>query len=85
MNIFHRFEGKHIAGCVILKDDLTPKEYPRKWRWCFSGEGVTRDINGGRKGRTTDFVIGICNNPGCSARVLVRSDDLSAYIEEIPF
>jgi hypothetical protein len=83
MELFHRYEGHHVAGCFTNKP-----EFPRGAVWYFGKDIAWRRSNGHKSAHHemgVTFLVGRCNNTQCPARVFVRAGDISAYLEEIPF
>ena len=72
------YKIKHIKNCRALAH-VEEGTWNSPWVVPVS---CYLDINAGCKGRTTNWVRFICNDPGCKARLYVSEEDLLRAIDE---
>lgn len=80
-------EGRHARDCAVARKAIDGSSgYRPENAWAFTGEIEYRSRTGRRhRNGNAAFLVGRCNDIECEARVLVRAQDLSRYIAEVPF
>lgn len=77
MSIKTKQINQHSNECYAIKEfEKGVWDTP----WAFIGKTVWLDKNGGNRGKTTMWQIICCNCTHCSAKLLVRVDDILALL-----
>jgi len=72
MNVRTKLMKEHVNGCQALRQVAKGSwSHP----WFFVGT-VNRAKDGTRRGRWHVWLVFLCNDPGCSAEMLINADDV---------